>query len=219
MALNRGRARRRRGWFITFEGCEGSGKSTQARRLASYLERLGFDVERTREPGGTVVSERVRRILLDPALQQMTDVTELFLYMASRAQLVEEVILPAVQRGRIVVCDRFLDATRAYQGCGGSVDRTDIEAAGKVATQGYDPDLTLLIDVDVRIGLRRARRGRADRIEAKTMAYHERVRKGYLNLARREPQRIRVIEGTGSPIEVQQRVREVVHECLNIPAD
>ncbi|MBI4355501.1 MAG: dTMP kinase [Candidatus Omnitrophica bacterium] len=203
----------RRGLFITFEGPEGSGKSTQARLLAAYLRRQGHRVVHTREPGGTRAGEAIRRVLLSTRFREISDATELFLYMACRRQLVDEVIAPALQRGRVVVCDRFLDATLAYQGYGGGVPLAQIRALGRVATGGLAPDLTVVLDVETRVGLRRAGRVK-DRMERKELAYHQRVRQGYLALARREPRRIRVIRVTDGVAATQRQVRHLVRACL-----
>ncbi|TXH28828.1 MAG: dTMP kinase [Elusimicrobia bacterium] len=194
----------KRGFFITFEGGEGSGKSTQARRLVAALRRRGRRPVHTREPGGTAIAEAVRRVLLTPG-GRVAPVTELLLYEAARAQHLAEVVRPALARGRVVVCERYTDATEAYQGFGRGLPLADIRLLNRVATGGLAPDLTFLLDVPVRRGLRVARRlgkklsrraGRSrggDRMERESSLFHERVRRGYLSLARREPRRVRVI--------------------------
>lgn len=180
------------GLFITFEGAEGSGKSTQIARCAQYLNDGGHDVLVIREPGGVKISETVRGILLDPAHAEMGAECEVLLYMAARAQLVREVILPALDAGRIILCDRFLDSTLVYQGFGHGMDLEDIRRIGDFATCGIAPALTVLFDIDTAEGLRRAG-DQKDRIEQRSLEYHSRVRQGYLTLARQEPQRIKVV--------------------------
>ncbi|MBK8422683.1 MAG: dTMP kinase [Elusimicrobia bacterium] len=201
----------KRGFFITFEGGEGSGKSTQARRLVAALRRRGLRPVHTREPGGTAIAEAVRRVLLTPG-GRVAPLTELLLYEAARAQHLFEVVRPALARGTVVVCERYTDATEAYQGSGRGLPLADIRRLNRVATGGLAPDLTFLLDVPVRRGLRVARRlgkklarraGRSrggDRMERESPLFHERVRRGYLALARREPRRVRVVPW-GDPIE------------------
>lgn len=200
--------------FITFEGSEGSGKSIQSRLLADFLRKAGLEVVLLREPGGTRVGERIRRILLDNGNSELSMNCEILLYLASRAQLVEEKILPALRSGKTVISDRFLDATRAYQGWGGGVDMDFIERAGGFATRETEPDMTILLDVETRKGLRRS--GRNDRIENRTLAYHRRVRKGYLTLAESYPRRFTVIPVKKNVKETQQMIREAVLEHFGI---
>jgi len=195
-----------RGIFITIEGPEGSGKSTHSRLLRDFLRRRGYRVLHTREPGGTKISEAVRKILLHRNNKAMGDVCELFLFLAARAQIVEEIIKPALKKGYVVICDRFHDATVAYQGYGAGLDLKLIEEMGNLATKGIKPDLTVLLDVETKRGLRRA--GAKDRIETKSLEFHKRVRGGYLALAEREPERIKVIPTTESRVsDVQDMVR------------
>lgn len=181
-----------KGLFITLEGNEGAGKSTQIKRLARYLQNKGLSVYVTREPGGTKVGDDVRRLVLDPKHGWMSPVCETLLYMASRAQLVEEVLLPRLKKGQVVLCDRWLDATLAYQGYAGGVDIGWIRDIARVATHGLKPHLSLYLDLPVRTGLKRAVRTRlADRVERKALGYHEEVRRGFLRIAREEPKRFR----------------------------
>lgn len=202
-----------RGWFITFEGPEGAGKTTQARRLIARLKTAGFDVVYTREPGGTPTGEAIRGLLQhDKAGELLCPETEIFLFAASRAQLVRRVILPALEGGKVVVSDRFVDSTTAYQGYGRGFDIEQVLAINAFAIDGAVPDLTLLLDVPVELGLDRVH-GRQqalfaemDRIEREERAFHERVREGYLALARRFEDRFRVIDATRSPEEVEQEV-------------
>lgn len=201
-----------KGKFITLEGPEGSGKSTQSRLLCAYLKKEGYRIVYTREPGGTIIGEKIRRILLDPKNKAMNATTEMFLYMASRSQLMEEVILPALKQGRIVVCDRFLDATICYQGYGGGLDIGRIKEIGKLATSGITPDLSIFLDIETIEGLKRSGKN-PDRIERKSIAYHRRVRKGYLELARQNPRRIKVISAAGDIAATEELVRRAVN-CL-----
>ncbi|MBU1006794.1 MAG: dTMP kinase [Candidatus Omnitrophica bacterium] len=195
--------------FITFEGPEGSGKSTHSGLLCDFLRRKGFKVLYTREPGGTAVSEKIRGILLDPGNKGMDVACEMLLYMAARAEIVKREILPALKKRKIVVCDRFQDATLAYQGYAGGIDVNVIKKIGKIATLGVSPDITFLLDIDVKKGLRRAGKNR-DRIERRPLRYHEAVRKGYLDIARKEPRRVKIMHAVGDLDETQRKIRDVV---------
>ena len=199
----------KKGLFITFEGPEGSGKSTHSRLLCDFLRRKGFKVLHTREPGGTKVSEKIRKVLLDPKNKDMGVVSEMLLYMAARAQIVEERILPALKKGKIVVCDRFADATLVYQGYAGGLDVKIIKDTGRLVTKGLSPSITFLLDIDAKKGLLRSGRVR-DRMERKALSYHKKVRKGYLTIARKEPLRIKVLSATGAIEETQEKIRNAV---------
>jgi dTMP kinase len=201
------------GKFITFEGSEGSGKSTHAKLLKDYLSKKGFSIILLREPGGTVISEELRKIILDPKNKSMTDICEVLLYMAARAQLVKEVIKPALAKGKIIICDRFLDSTLAYQGFGGGVDLNLIKAIGKFSTLGIKPDLTFLLDIDTKEGLRRAGSNK-DRIEQKKLSYHKKVRQGYLRLCNSEPRRIKLIPVARDKIKTQGLIRKFMDSLL-----
>jgi len=205
-----------KGKFITFEGSEGSGKSTQSRLLCDYLRAKGVPFVYTREPGGTRISEKVRKILLNPTNHSIVDRCELLLYLASRAQLVSEIIKPALSEGKMVVSDRFSDATLAYQGYGGRLDISLIKRLNNFVTENIRPDLTLFLDIGVRKGLARSIRGkRPDRIEARGIKYHQRVKKGYLELARSSPERIKVIKAGKDINKTQREIRKIVEEkCL-----
>ena len=183
----------KKGVFITLEGCEGCGKSTHSRLLCEYLEELGYGCVITREPGGTKAGEEIRKILLHSDGIKISDVTELFLFESARAQITREVIRPALEKKMIVICDRFSDATLAYQGYGGKIPADTIKALDKVATGGIRPDLTLILDIDIVTGLKRAKRKGYDRMEKKALSYHRRVRKGYLTIAAKEPTRVRIV--------------------------
>lgn len=192
-----------RGLFITVEGIDGCGKSTQARLIAATLEAAGHDVLRLREPGGVKISEQIRAILLDPANAEMGDVCELLLYEAARAQLVHQVIRPALAAGKTVVCDRFYDSTTAYQAFADGLDRNMVSQANELAVDGCRPDLTLVFDLPVEDALRR-RSGREaeDRLELKGMEFQERVAAGFRAVAADEPDRAKLIDAGGSIAEV-----------------
>lgn len=192
-----------RGLFITVEGIDGCGKSTQARLIAAALEAAGHDVLRLREPGGVKISEQIRAILLDPANAEMGDACELLLYEAARAQLVHQVIRPALAAGKTVVCDRFYDSTTAYQAFADGLDRNMVSQANELAVDGCRPDLTLVFDLPVEDALRR-RSGREaeDRLELKGLEFQERVAAGFRTVAADEPDRVKLIDAGGSIAEV-----------------
>ncbi|MFQ5466277.1 MAG: dTMP kinase [Thermodesulfobacteriota bacterium] len=212
------------GLFITFEGIEGCGKSTQVELLRGYLEARGLDVVALREPGGTVLGERIREMLVNHGTEEIDPAGELLLYEAARAQLTARVIAPALAGGRTVVCDRFIDSTVAYQGHGRGLPLEDVCDANRVAARGTTPDVTFLIDFDPAEGLARAWKRieaaeaaegpREDRFESEDLAFHARVRRGYLMLAEAEPERIRVVDGRGSPAEVHRRITEIIEGIL-----
>ncbi|MFA5146172.1 MAG: dTMP kinase [Candidatus Omnitrophota bacterium] len=204
----------KRGLFITFEGPEGCGKSTHSRLLCEYLKGLSYGCIHTREPGGTDLGEHIRNVLLHSKDIEITDLAELFLFEANRAQIVEEVIRPNLKAGKAVVCDRFSDATFSYQGYGGRVPLYIVKAVDRVATGGLKPDLTILLDIDVRTGLKRARAKGIDRMEEKDLSYHRRVRSGYLKLAKGEPRRIKVVRVADSIDETQGSVRREVMRVI-----
>jgi dTMP kinase len=211
-----------KGAFITFEGGEGSGKSSQARLLAEYLKEKGYDVEVTREPGGTGIGDAIRAILLNPELSEMGNVAELLLLAASRAQNVHQRIKPAVDRGAIVVCDRFIDSTLAYQGYGRDLDLGLLNSLNSQATGGVTPDLTILLDLPPEVGLERskaldkaeAKQGEGDRFEQEDIEFHRRLRKGFLELAEAEPDRFRKIAVQQEMEETHGLVVEIVERFL-----
>jgi dTMP kinase len=206
-----------RGRFITLEGIEGAGKSTVARLVCDWLAVRSVTVRLTREPGGTPLAERVRQIVLERGDEQLSPVTETLLMFSARGIHLENLIRPALARGEWVVCDRFTDATRAYQGNGRGVDLEWIEALATAVHGGLQPDCTLLLDLPPATGLTRARRrsgAAADRFEAETEAFFARVRAGYLELARREPQRIRVIDAAVPLADVEAQVVRVLEGLL-----
>ncbi|KYH33811.1 dTMP kinase [Neomoorella mulderi] len=203
------------GLFITLEGPDGSGKTTQMERLECFLSRRGFTVECTREPGGTPLAEAIRQLLLEPRYGPIDARAEILLYAAARAQHVAERIRPALAAGKIVLCDRFTDSSIAYQGYGRRLGIELVRQVNNLATGGLLPDLTLLIDVPVELGLARLRgKGPADRLEGEDLDFHRRVRRGYLELRRLEPQRVRLIDGTGSPDAVWSQIEKVVEPWL-----
>lgn len=195
-----------RGTFITLEGADGCGKSTQVALLADAIQAAGREVVRLREPGGTSISEKIRALVLDPDNVEMAPECELLLFEASRAQLVRQVIEPALARGAVVLCDRFYDSTYAYQAAGRALDVRVISQANALGSCGVTPDLTLVLDMDTKDALARATRGGADRLEAEGVAFQERVRQGYLDLAAAESGRVHVVDATGSTEEVLGRL-------------
>ncbi|MFZ5564651.1 MAG: dTMP kinase [Thermodesulfobacteriota bacterium] len=200
--------------FITLEGIEGAGKTTQIPHLVAFLEKKGHVCVVTREPGGSAIGAKIRGLLLDPDNADMAPETELFLYAADRAQHVRRLIEPALAAGKTVVCDRFADATETYQGWARGLNMELVRTLNRVATGGRRPDITLLFDLPPEVGLKRAwqriaRNGKdaADcRFENEKMAFHERVRQGYLDLARREPERFVIIDAQGPETEVRDRM-------------
>jgi dTMP kinase len=194
--------------FLTFEGMEGCGKSTQAQRLCARLSR---DSLLTCEPGGTALGRSIRELLLEPARGSMSPVAEALLYLADRAQHVAEVIRPALEAGRTVISDRYVDSTLAYQGYGRGLPMDLLSAVAELATGGLKPDLTVFLDVPVALGLERVgKRGRQDRLESERLEFHERVRRGYLDLMKREPRRWVRVDGEGSEDDVAARVNAAV---------
>jgi dTMP kinase len=210
----------KRGVFITLEGIDGSGKSTVLRFVEPHLRERQIPLLVTREPGGTEIGREIRHVLLSTSHRAMTAATELLLYAADRAQHVQELILPALDEERVVLCDRFTDATIAYQGYGRGFDLTWIEALMQFATSGLKPDLTVLLDLEVAQAQERLfqRHQRAsttqDRLDTEELAFHERVRQGYLELARREPERIKIVSAAGTVQDTRQQALETVLELL-----
>ncbi|MGE5892845.1 MAG: dTMP kinase [bacterium] len=205
----------KKGIFITFEGIEGSGKSTQISRLSGFLEDSGIEYTRTVEPGGTLIGDEIRKILLSVEHNGMTSLTELLLYAASRAQHVGEVIKPALDRGRVVVCDRFTDSTMAYQGYGRGIDRELISLLNAICTGKTFPDLTILLDLDVETGLSRNRSAeKIDRLELEAADFHRRVREGYHAIEKAEPGRVRTVDASGGIEAVSEKIRQVFLDFL-----
>jgi dTMP kinase len=207
--------------FITLEGPEGAGKSSQMRPLADFLHREGFTVETTREPGGTQIGDQIRACLHDTANIDMRPVTEVLLYAASRAQLVGEFIRPALSAGKVILCDRYADSTMAYQGYGRGIDLEVLIWLTELATGGLKPDLTILLDIDAAQGLAR-RRGignEMNRLDLETIEFHNRVRDGYRLLAAAEPERWVIVEAGRPAREVQAELRRIVMARLKEMAD
>ena len=203
-----------RGIFITLEGADGCGKSTQAELLAEVLLARGREVVRLREPGGTPISEKIRALLLDSANAEMVPEAELLLYEASRAQLTRQVIEPALERGAVVLCDRYYDSTYAYQAGGRGLDETIVRQSNVLGSCGRVPDRTLVLDLDPAIGYARATAGGADRMEAEGLAFQERVRAAYLRLADEEPARVRVVDVAGEKDAVTARLASALEDLL-----
>jgi len=219
--MTEGAGNPRPGVFITFEGPDGSGKSTQMRLLAERLRGSGYRILESVEPGGTSIGRQIRRILLDPANQELCPTTELLLMFAARAQNVEQWILPALAEGKIVLSDRFTDSTIAYQGAGRNLGIETVLEVDRIACHGVAPDLTLVIDIDAEAGLARAHcrnRSRAgaseSRIDEQAVEFHRKVREAYHSLAAREPRRVRLIDGNAQPEVIAERVWEAVRGVL-----
>lgn len=201
----------RRGLFINFEGMDGCGKTTQMRLLAGRLRSEGREVVETVEPGGTSIGNQIRAILLDPANQELFPTAEMLLYFAARAQNADEIVMPALKLGKIVLSDRWTDSTMAYQGLGRGLGEELVNALDAVACRGLKPDLTILVDIDLETSLGRARarnqeKSNADRMDEQSAEFHNRVREAYLHMAAREPERFRVIDGRGAVETVAQAV-------------
>jgi dTMP kinase len=197
--------------FITLEGPEGSGKTHQIAPLADFLLQQGYPVLVTREPGGTSIGDQVRVILSDLNNSAMRPHTEILLFQASRAQLVEQVILPHLEAGGVVLCDRYADSTMAYQGYGHRIDLDQLKSLIKFATGGLIPDLTILLDIEVEEGLRRkSQGGEWNRLDAYDLDFHHRVREGYLQMVREEPERWVVVDAGQHPDDVQAAIRKIV---------
>src|SRR5438445_1261050 len=219
-----------RGRFITFEGLDGCGKSTQMEKLASVLRAQNLPVLVTREPGGTSTGEKIRHLLLDTNTSSLTPLAELALMFASRAQHIKEVIQPAIAQGRVVLCDRFTDSTEAYQGGGRKLGSEAVLALHRILCGNLQPELTILMDSEVAVSVDRARRrnkvkgksvhGKSDenRFEQESRAFFGRVRNGYLAIAAREPQRVVVVDARGTPKETHKRIVELVRRQLKLVA-
>jgi len=227
----------RRGKFITFEGLDGTGKSTQMRKLAEVLRAAGHKVVETREPGGTATGEKIRRVLLDSATEGLSPFAEMALMFASRAQHIAEVIQPALDRGQIVLCDRFTDSTEAYQGSGRKLGSETVRQLHRVLCGELQPDLTILLESDPAMSVGRARRrnrrkshsaSRAgnktgskrhsdeNRFEQETRAFFDRVQEGYRAIAKREPERVAAVDASGTPAQTHRRIMDVVQQKLKV---
>ena len=205
----------KRGFFLSFEGIEGCGKTTQLKGLARRLRALGHLVVETREPGGSPISEQIRTVLLDPKNQGMDPRCELLLFLAVRAQHVDEIIRPALDKGAVVLCDRFTDATVAYQGYARRLGAALVARLNRFATASVQPDLTIFLDVPVALGLARKRKtGYLDRLDRESAAFHKAVRNGYVRIARQNPRRVRVVHGTASVDDVARAIDLIVQSRL-----
>lgn len=201
--------------FITFEGPEGSGKTSQLPALATYLEGLGYKVVCTREPGGTAISDQIREVLTSMKNQELHPRTEILLFLAARAQLVEQVIKPALEAGKIVLCDRYGDSTLAYQGYGHGLDLKILRQMLEFATDHLTPDLTFLLDLEVEVGLARKKKGAEwNRLDAYALAFHKRVREGYQQLIAEEPKRWVTVDATQDIDTVQAALRKTILKKL-----
>ena len=219
----------RRGKFITFEGLDGTGKSTQQRKLAAALRAAGYKVVETREPGGTLTGEKIRKVLLDSGTAGLSPLAEMALMFASRAQHIAEVIVPALEQGSIVLCDRFTDSTEAYQGKGRKLGSGAVLELHHVLCGDLQPDMTILLDSNPAMSVGRARRrnkrashkrphGHSDenRFEQETRAFFARVRDGYIAISKREPHRVSVVDAQGTPAQTHARILEAVHRKLRL---
>lgn len=204
-----------KGLFISFEGIEGTGKSTQARLLAEYLSGKGFTVLKTAEPGGTAISMKIRELLLSLDSTGMDPVTELLMYNAARVQHISEVIMPALERGEIVITDRFSDSTVAYQGYGRGISLALIDSLDMIATNKLRPHLTILLDIDVETGLQRNREiNKCDRMELEDIEFHLKVRQGFIKIAEKETERVRMIDCSEPLEEVHRRAVEITESFI-----
>jgi len=198
--------------FISFEGIDKGGKTTQSSLLAQYLKKRGYEVVKTFEPGGTRLGMRIKEILLGPSHAKMSETSELFLYLADRAEHVQKIIKPALEHRKIVISDRFADASIAYQGYGRGLEIDWIEELNRIVTQGILPDITFLLDITPSLATRRGKK--KDRMEKEQMSFHQRVYQGYLELAKSHPERIKVVPGEGTPQKVHLTIREALFPYL-----
>lgn len=203
-----------KGLFITFEGIEGCGKSTQSKMLKEYFESHNKKVLYTREPGGPQIAEKIRHILLDKENSEMLSETEMLLYMAARCQHTGEWIIPALKENKVVISDRYYDSTIAYQGAARKLDYDIIDMIRIYATFGLKPAKTILIDLPAEVGLGRIKAEDADRLELESIEFHKRVRQGFLDIAKREPERYIVVDGTQSIEEIQQEIRDKIEAYI-----
>jgi dTMP kinase len=205
------------GIFITFEGIDFCGKTTQAKKLANYLREKGYEVVLIREPGGEKIAEKIRRILLSGKNLEIIPATELLLYEASRSQLTQRVILPQLKEKKIVICDRYFDSTLAYQGYGRELNKSMIEYLNRISTSGLVPDITILLDVPVEISLKRKAKEKkkgVDRLEREKFDFYQRVRNGYLKIAEKNKKRIKIIDGREDKEKTWQKVKATVDSFL-----
>lgn len=216
------------GKLITFEGIEGCGKTTQIKLLGDYLRKKGYTIYETREPGGTLIGDQIRRILLNPESKGINDITELLLYEACRAQLIDEVISKKGGNKEVILCDRFTDSTLAYQGYGREIDKGVIKELNKIASGGVKPILTILLDLDVKTGLGRAkerninsqqsavssRQSAESRFEEEALEFHQKVREGFLKIASEEPERIKIVNADKGIEEIHKEIVKIVENYV-----
>jgi dTMP kinase len=206
----------KKGWFITLEGGEGSGKTTQLMKLTETLREAGYEVVSTREPGGTEIGREIRQLLLDGERGEIAPATELLLYAADRAQHVREIILPALQAGKVILCDRFQDSTTVYQGHGRGLNMEWVKSLAQIATGGLVPDLTLLLDIPPQVGLQRSQDRLAqvgsgeDRFEKESLEFHQKVRVAFLEMAKKEPKRFKIFDATKDPEVLAKEIFEFI---------
>ena len=206
-----------KGILISFEGIEGTGKTIQSKLLYEYLLKKGYKAVLTEEPGGTRIGLKIRELLLSVENKEMTSFAELLLYNASRAQHIKEAVLPAINRGAVVITDRFIDSTIAYQGYGRGIDLNLIYSIDKIVTAGLRPDITILLDLDVEAGLKRNRGiNKVDRLELEDVEFHKLVRSGYLEIAAKEPERIKLIDASGGIKEIHSKTVSIVMDFINL---
>ncbi|MCT4542764.1 MAG: dTMP kinase [Vallitalea sp.] len=205
-----------KGLFISIEGADGSGKSTQIELLRNYLEKNNYKSVLTREPGGTIISEAIRNIILDKKYMEMSDMTEALLYAASRAQHVEEYIKPLLEKGNIVICDRFVDSSVVYQGYARGLGISCIENINKYATKGLEPDITILLDINAEEGIKRKKNQRElDRLELQKLEFHKKVSEGYRELSNMYPNRIKRIDASKSVEDISNEIISTVKQLIN----
>jgi dTMP kinase len=207
-----------KGLFITFEGPDGSGKTTQIQLLKKHLQKKGYDAVLTREPGGTFISEKIRKIILDTAHTEMDDITEALLYAASRAQHVAELILPSLNSGKTVICDRFVDSSIVYQGYGRKLGDS-VRIINDIAIRGCKPDATFLLKVDPRVLLQRRAEGELDRLELEAMSYHQAVYQGYIELEKQNKERIIGIDATRSAEEISRDICSRIDALIEVKSN
>jgi dTMP kinase len=206
----------KRGKFIVIDGPDGCGKSSQVKLLSRYLRKAGHSILVVRDPGSTSISESIRNILLNPHYKKMTPLTELFLYFASRAQLVDEVIRPALKENKVVISDRFLSSTIVYQGYAGKVGVDNVEKIWRITTGGFIPDMTIILDIPPKDGFERIMKSRSsnDRMERKALVFHQKVRDGFIKLAQKNQKTYWIIDGTQSISDIHKEVRKIAYKIL-----
>ncbi|MDI6744224.1 MAG: dTMP kinase [Thermodesulfovibrionales bacterium] len=213
--MKSGKQKLKKGIFISLEGIEGTGKSTQARMLSEYLRKKGYETALTEEPGGTPISREIRKVLLSTKHDKMDYMAELLLYNAARIQHIREKIAPALAKGKIVITDRFSDSTVAYQGYGRGISLKLIDSLDRIATGGMRPDLTILLDLDVKTGLMRNKHiNKVDRLELEDVRFHKKVRRGFIRLTAKEPERIKIVKASKGIDKIHTEIVRIVERVL-----